>query len=85
MHSDSPFGRINWIDLWKTVRGGLVTFVGFVLVEGMIALQTNLQTCQDMPADCQFDFGNFSIVLPSAVTLMGMAIELVRRLVKDHK
>lgn len=84
MRSSSIFLQLNGVDLWKTVRGGLVTFGGFILVEGLIALRTNLEICADAPADCQFNFGDLNVALPTVVTLTGMVIELMRRWLTDH-
>lgn len=84
MQSTSPLFKLNWIDVWKSFRGSLLTFSGFVLVQGMIALQTELQNCVAESVGCQFDFGAFSFALPAAVSLVGMLLDLIRRWLTDH-
>jgi len=68
MKSNSPLGKINWVDVWKTVRGMLITIGGFAIVIGGQTL-------------AGIDLGMWNLLV--APTAAGL-IEIGRRLMKDY-
>jgi hypothetical protein len=85
MQSSSPFGKLNLADVWKTVRGGFITFGAAFLIEVLTALQTDLKTCQVSPSDCQVDLGAYVVYIPTVITVLGMLLELTRRYVTNYQ
>ena len=68
MKSNSPLGHINWIDVWKVVRGMLITIAGFAIVIGAQVLSG-------------LDLGTWNIFI---APLAGGLIEFGRRLMNDY-
>jgi len=69
MESSSPLLRLNWADLWKTLRGYLITVAGFAIV-AFAQIITDL------------DFGTFNLFI---APLAGALIEIGRRLMRDYE
>ncbi len=44
MQSTSPFGDLDWVDIYKGVRGALIVFVGAFLVAGWDGINYMLET-----------------------------------------
>ena len=78
--SSSPVGTLNKIDYFKTLRGGVITLLSGIGVELLLELQKALQVCVVTPAGCQFNFGTYNFVIPVAISIVGMVVELIRRL-----
>jgi len=68
MKSNSPLGKINWVDVWKVARGMLITIAGFAIV--IIG-----QVLADI------DLGTWNIF---AAPLLAALIELGRRLMRNY-
>lgn len=84
--SSSPSGSLNKTDFYKSVRGGAVVFIGYVLVATITAFQSDLSAgtidLGFLPSLPGFDLKTMAsgLLLSGASTL----VELVRRFVTDY-
>ena len=70
--SNSTGGSVNALDLWKTLRGGCIIIVGYILSTVLT------QLLQDVSSGV-IDLGQFSMAQGLLVTILSSALELVRR------
>ena len=81
--STSPAGQIDKVDVWKTLRGALITYVAGLGIQILMDLQTALERCAG--GVCAIDVGVYDFLLPLGVSAVGFAIELIRRAVTDQQ
>ena len=88
MLSTSPFGKINFVDAWKTVRGCLIYFAGYVITATANNFSHDLTNGSvDVSAIIPLDVPGIdeqSIVMGIVASAVAGAIELGRRLMKDY-
>jgi len=77
MESTSSTGHINGTDWFKGLRGSAITFAAGVAVELLVAFKESLEECTR--GVCQLDIGAYDFVLPAGISVVGLAIEMIRR------
>lgn len=71
----SPRYSINWLDVWKAVRGSLIiagAFLLYLLLTMLLAFLTGENA------------GQFAAFAPVAIPLLSAALELLRRYLSNY-
>lgn len=87
MISNSPLWKINGTDLWKTVRGGSIFLVGYLLVAALDAVTRDLDVIVAGVVSRLPDFpmiDESQLVMGTFVTTVGSLIELGRRFMRNY-
>lgn len=68
--SSSPFGKINWTDFYKALRGSVLVFVAAFVLGGLDAVNTLIQSG---------DLGALDLARPALVSAFSFLLETARR------
>ncbi|MGC3970595.1 MAG: hypothetical protein QM775_25650 [Pirellulales bacterium] len=82
--STSPSGSLNKTDWFKGLRGTAITFVAGIAVSVLSDMYRMLQECGVSVEACQIDFGAYDYLIPAAIAVTGLAIEMIRRFTTNH-
>lgn len=80
--SSSPAGHWNSTDLYKSLRGALVTYAAGLGFEILMDLKNAAEQCVN--GVCAVDLGIYDFLWPMAVSTLGFLIEMYRRRVTDY-
>jgi hypothetical protein len=82
--STSPAFSLNSIDLFKGLRGALLTHAAGLLIQIFTDLSAYLNACAQHLPSCQLHVGPYEFLFPGAIALVGFVLEMLRRYVTDH-
>jgi hypothetical protein len=82
--STSPRGSVNATDWFKGLRGSAITFLAGVAVNLLTDVNRMLQECGVSAEACQIDFGTYDYLIPLAIAVTGLAIEMIRRYLTSY-
>lgn len=68
--SSSPFGKINWTDLYKALRGSVLVFVAAFVLGGLEAVNSLVQTG---------DLGSLDLARSVLISTFSFLLETARR------
>ena len=82
--STSPAGTLDKTDVFKGVRGALITYAAGLGVQILMDLLSYLQGCAQHLPTCTISFGSYDLVVPGLIAAVGFALEMLRRYRADH-